>query len=93
MSFFINMEINLQWTKEEIQIFSKTQIDICNMWANGYALERIMLKYNVSRQAIYSAICATLKGNRWFSHSEKGGGDGYLGDVEIDKFKTRISEA
>ena len=52
-----------------------------------------MLKYNVSRQAIYSAICVTLKGNRWFSHSEKGGGDGYLGDVEIDKFKTRISEA
>ena len=39
--------------------------------ANGYSLETIINKTGVTRQAIFSCICATLRGNKWSPHTEK----------------------
>ena len=40
------MEIDLRWTKEEKEIFSQVQMEICDMKANGCSLERIANKIN-----------------------------------------------
>ena len=81
------MQIDLGWTKEEKNELTQSQIEICEMRANGYSLETIMNKNGVTRQAIFSCICATLKGNIWNPHAEEEVGDSYLGDVDVDRLK------
>ncbi|KAK8839888.1 hypothetical protein M9Y10_031601 [Tritrichomonas musculus] len=63
------------------------------MKANGCSLERIANKHDITKQAMFSSICATLKGSKWDPHSEKGGTDSYLGDADVNKFKAAKTSA
>lgn len=86
------MRANFNWTDEERQILSQEQIQICEMKRHGRSQSAIENIIGVSPQAISSAICATLSGNRWEPHANKGGVNSYIGDVDISIFKQQIND-
>lgn len=86
------MRANFNWTDEEKQIFSQQQIQICEMKRQGRSQIDIENIIGVNPQAISSAICATLSGNRWEPHTDKGGVNSYIGDVDVSVFKQRIND-
>ena len=80
------------WTDEERTTFSTEQIQICEMKRQGFKQEYIENRFGLTPQAISTAICATLSGNRWLPHSESGGNISYIGDVDTVIFKKKIDE-
>ena len=81
-----------QWTKEETETFSKIQMEICDLKVGGYSNIEIAKRFDITPQAIYNSIRTTLTGNRWTPHESRGGGQKYLGDVEISTFFKKIEE-
>mgnify|MGYP001108426721 CR=1 FL=1 len=80
------------WTKDEIAVFSKTQMTICEMKAGGSTNLEIMNHFDISEQAIYTAIRQTMFGNKWEPHKSTGGGLSYINDVETRRFLEKIDE-
>lgn len=80
------------WTDDERHIFSLDQIQICELKRQGMKQEYIQSKLMVTAQAISSAICHTISGNRWIPHYETGGNTSYIGDVDTYIFKKKIED-
>ena len=80
------------WTHEEITAFSPEQIKVCEMKRQGLKQATIEKALGLTAQAISSAICATLAGNRWLPHSETGGSISYIGDVDTKLLKQKIDD-
>lgn len=82
------------WTKEELQVFTKTQIGICEKKANKKSYDEIMRKHSLrSQQNITTCIAETIKGNIWSPGTSVGGRPCFLSDVDIVIFKMKINQA
>ena len=76
------MQPIIDWTEEEKQILSKTQLQICEMHAGGASYQNIAQSLNLSGNCtVASCIRRTLAGNIW-TPSMGSGGISYLSDVD-----------
>lgn len=80
-----------EWTEEEKAVFSKEQMEICEMKILGCFQSDIMKKFNLlSLSNITTAVCSTISGNAWRPHLCVGGRNPLLSDVDLVIFKEQI---
>lgn len=85
---------SFNWTKDELQVFTKIQIGICEMKASNHSCDEIMRKYSLrSQQNISTCITETIRGNIWSPGTSVGGRPCFLSDVDIVTFKRKINQA
>ena len=83
-----------QWTKDEIEVLSEVQRDICMMKASGKSCYEIVRKHSLhSLNNISTCIINTIQGNIWAPGQMVGGRPCFLSDVEICTFKRKINAA
>ena len=81
-----------QWTKDEIEVLSEVQRDICMMKASGKSCDEIVRKHLLhSLNNISTCIINTIQGNIWAPGQMVGGRPCFLSDVEICTFKRKIN--
>ena len=83
----------LTWTEAEKEVFSKEQIEICEMKVRGDFNSVIMEKFHLkSLSNITTAVVSTINGNSWRPLVGVGGRNCLLSEVDTKIFKDEIKK-